>query len=81
MVKQMYDIMGQHYDRIKEEVGLKDVAENSDDEEEMTEAIYKRLRPQSQYKFSKVLEYSDRDPKRANRMMGPMAALAHDQKY
>lgn len=45
MVKQMYDIMGKHYDRIKEEVGLKDAVENSDDEEVQTEAIFKRLRP------------------------------------
>jgi hypothetical protein len=55
MVKQMYDIMGKHYDRIKEEVGLKDAVENSDDDEEQTEAIYKRLRPHSKYKFRQVL--------------------------
>lgn len=30
----MFDIMGKHYDRIKEEVGLKDAIENTDDEEE-----------------------------------------------
>jgi hypothetical protein len=30
----MYDIMGKYYDQIKEEVGLKDAFENSDDEEE-----------------------------------------------
>jgi hypothetical protein len=41
----MYDIMGQHYDKIKEEVGLKDAFEKSDDEEEQTEAIFRKLRP------------------------------------
>jgi hypothetical protein len=30
----MYDIMGKHYDQIKEEVGLKDAYEKSDEEEE-----------------------------------------------
>jgi hypothetical protein len=30
----MYDIMGKHYDQIKEEVGLKDAFEKSDEEEE-----------------------------------------------
>ena len=63
--------MGRHYDRIKEEAGLKDALENSDDDEEITEAIYKRLRPQSQHKFKKILDQSD--SKTANRMMGPMA--------
>lgn len=48
--------MGKHYDRIKEEVGLKDALDKSDDEDEITEAIYKRLRPQSQHKFKKVLD-------------------------
>jgi hypothetical protein len=41
----MYDIMGKHYDQIKEEVGLKDAYEKSDEEEEQTEAIFKKLRP------------------------------------
>jgi murein L,D-transpeptidase YafK len=76
VIKQIYDIMGKHYDRIKEEVGLKDALDNSDNEEEMTEAIYKRLRPQSQHKFKKILEQGD--SKAANRMMGPMAVNAFD---
>jgi hypothetical protein len=41
----MYDIMGKHYDQIKEEVGLKDAYEKSYEEEEQTEAIFKKLRP------------------------------------
>jgi hypothetical protein len=42
----MYDIMSKHYVQIKEEVGLKDAFENSDDEEEQqTEQIFRRLRP------------------------------------
>ena len=45
VIKKMYDIMGQHYDKIKEEVGLKDAFEKSDDEEEQTEAIFRKLRP------------------------------------
>jgi hypothetical protein len=68
--------MGKHYDRIKEEVGLKDALDNSDDDEEMTEAIYKRLRPHSQHKFKKILDQGD--SKAANRMMGPMAVNAFD---
>lgn len=30
----MFEIMGRHYDQIKEQVGLKDAIENSDDDEE-----------------------------------------------
>lgn len=41
----MFEIMGKHYDQIKEEVGLKDAVENSDEEEEATEAIFRKLRP------------------------------------
>ena len=51
----MYDKMGEHYEKMKEEVGLKDVFEKSDDEEEQTEAIFRKLRPHSKYKFSDVL--------------------------
>ena len=45
IIQKMYDIMGKHYDQIKEEVGLKDAYEKSDEEEEQTEAIFKKLRP------------------------------------
>lgn len=44
--------MGKHYDQIKEDVGLKEAFEVSDTEEEQTEAIYKKLRPHSKYRFS-----------------------------
>ena len=53
----MYDIMGKHYEQIKEEVGLKDTMEKSDDEEEQTEAIFKKLRPHSKYKFAEILQH------------------------
>ena len=72
----MFDIMGRHYDRIKEEVGLNDPQENSDDDEQLTEAIYKRLRPQSKHNLKRIL--STKDPKQAQRMMGPMAVMAFD---
>lgn len=55
IIQKMYDIMGKHYDQIKEEVGLKDAFEKSDEEEEQTEAIFKKLRPKSKYKFSDVI--------------------------
>lgn len=35
----MYEIMGAHYDRIKENIGLKEAFENSDSDEE-TEKIF-----------------------------------------
>lgn len=37
--------MGKHYDQIKEDVGLKEALEKSDDDEETTEALFKKLRP------------------------------------
>ena len=51
----MFDIMGKHYDQIKEDVGLKEAFNNSDSEEEQTEAIFRKLRPQSKYKFSEII--------------------------
>jgi len=55
IINRMFEKMGTHYERMKEEVGLKDAFEKSDDEEEQTEAIFKKLRPHSKYKFSDVL--------------------------
>jgi hypothetical protein len=40
----MYDIMGQHYENLKEHVGIREAFENSDSDGE-TEAIFKKLRP------------------------------------
>lgn len=34
VIKKMFDIMGRHYDKIKEDIGLKEAFENTDDEEE-----------------------------------------------
>lgn len=72
--------MGQHYEQIKEEVGLKDAFEKSDDEEEQTEAIFRKLRPHSKYKFSEVLQQQDKlSPKKMNKMLGPMGVVAREQ--
>lgn len=73
----MFDIMGKHYNQIKEDVGLKDALENSDDEEEATEAIFRKLRPQSKYRFSEVIKHPD--SKKINRMIGPMGVVLRDQ--
>ncbi len=76
----MYDIMGKYYEQIKEEVGLKDAFENSDEEEEQTEAIFKKLRPQSKYKFSEVLQQQEKvSPKKLNKMLGPMGVIVREQ--
>ena len=45
---------------MKEEVGLKDAFDKSDDEEEQTEAIFRKLRPHSEYKFSDVLHMQEK---------------------
>ena len=71
--------MGKHYDKIKEEVGLKEAFENSDDDEEATEAIFRKLRPQSKYRFSEVLKHSEKNPKQVSRMIGPMGVIMNDQ--
>lgn len=76
----MFDIMGRHYDKIKEDIGLKEAFENTDDDEEQTEAIFRKLRPQSKYKFSEVLSKQVEGDRNAmsklNRMMGPMGVVA-----
>ena len=69
--------MGQHYDRIKEEIGLKEALENSDEDEEATEAIFRKLRPQSKYRFSEVIKQPD--SKKVNKMLGPMGVVLKDQ--
>lgn len=72
--------MGRHYDKIKEDIGLKEAFENTDDDEEQTEAIFRKLRPQSKYKFSEVLSKQVEGDRNAmsklNRMMGPMGVVA-----
>lgn len=75
----MFEIMGRHYDQIKEQVGLKDAIENSDDDDEQTEAIFRKLRPHSKYRFSEVLKYQEKDPKKAIKMIGPMGFTVKDQ--
>jgi hypothetical protein len=40
----MYEIMGTHYEHIKDKVGIKAAFDNSDSDEE-TETIFKKLRP------------------------------------
>ena len=66
--------MGKHYDKMKTEVGLMDAPENSDEDEEATEQIFKKLRPQSKYKFSEVIKNQghNMDQKKMNKMIGPM---------
>eukprot|EP00347_Sterkiella_histriomuscorum_P018862 403343887 len=77
-IKKMYDIMGQHYENIKDHLGLKEAFENSD-EDEQTEEIFKKLRPQSPYKFKELVR-NQFDPKKFNRMMGKAdKKLDHEQ--
>lgn len=64
----MYEIMGSHYDHMKDQVGLKEVFDNSDSDEQ-TEEIFKKLRPQSPYKFKELIK-NQFDPKKFNRMIG-----------
>ena len=72
--------MGDHYERMKEEVGLKDAFEKSDDEEEQTEAIFKKLRPHSKYKFTDMLQMQEKmGPRQINKMIGPMAIISRDK--
>lgn len=40
----MYEIMGVHYEKIKENIGLKEAFENTDSDEE-TEKIFQKFRP------------------------------------
>ena len=76
----MFEKMGTHYERMKEEVGLKDAFEKSDDEEEQTEAIFKKLRPHSKYKFSDVLQMQEKmNPRQINKAIGPMGVVVRDQ--
>jgi len=60
IIKKMFEKMGEHYEKMKEEVGLKDAFDKSDDEEEQTEAIFRKLRPHSKYKFSDVLNMQEK---------------------
>lgn len=57
---------------------MKDAFDNSEEEEEATEAIFKKLRPHSQYKFKQVLEEAEKNPAKVNRMMGPMGVIVRD---
>ena len=80
IIKKMFDKMGEHYEKMKEEVGLKDAFEKSDDEEEQTEAIFRKLRPHSKYKFSDVLHMQEKmNPRQINKMIGPMAVISRDK--
>ena len=40
----MYEVMGQHYDRIKDSIGLNGMFDESDSDGE-TEKIFQKLRP------------------------------------
>ena len=64
----MYEIMGTHYDNIKDHLGIKEAFDNSDSDGE-TEKIFSKLRPQSPYKFKDLIK-NNFDPKTFNRMMG-----------
>ena len=64
----MYEIMGAHYDTMKNTLGIREAFGDSDSDGE-TEKIFQKLRPQSPYKF-KDLVRNKFDPKKFNRMMG-----------
>lgn len=53
-IQKMYEIMGAHYENMKEHLGLREAFENSDNDEE-TEEVFRKLRPQSPYKFKQLI--------------------------
>lgn len=70
--------MGTHYENMKEHLGLREAFENSDNDDE-TEEVFRKLRPQSPYKFKQLIQ-NDFDPKKFNRFMGRAdKKLDHEQ--
>lgn len=67
-IQKMYEIMGMHYDTMKNALGIKEAFGDSDSDGE-TEKIFQKLRPQSPYKFKDLIR-NKFDPKKFNRMMG-----------
>ena len=64
----MHEIMNDHYNLMKEKVGIQSVIDTSESDEE-TEKIFKKLRPQSPYKMRDLIR-NDFDPRQYNRKIG-----------
>jgi len=63
---------------MKEHIGIKEAFDNSDSDGE-TEVIFKKLRPQSPYRFKELIK-GNFDPKKFTRQMGRAdQPLDHDQ--
>jgi hypothetical protein len=58
----MFDIMGVHYDRLKETIGLNEIFDKNDNENE-TEEAFANLRPNSPFKLKELLN-NKFDPKK-----------------
>lgn len=76
-IQKMFEIMSVHYTKLKDQVGLRDVFDSSQSDEE-TEKIFHKLRPQSPYKFKELIK-NDFDPKKFNRMLGKADARMSQQ--
>lgn len=50
----MYEIMGTHYDKMKDNIGLNEILENNDSDRE-TEQAFTMLRPRSPYKLKELI--------------------------
>ena len=59
----MFDIMSVHYNNIKDQVGLKEVFDTTESDDE-TDKIFQKLRPQSPYKFKELIK-TNLTPKRS----------------
>jgi hypothetical protein len=64
----MGNIMGNHYSSIKDRIGIKEILEPRDSDEE-TQEVFCKLRPKSPFKFRDLIR-SNFDSKKFNRMVG-----------
>lgn len=53
-IQKMHDLMNQHYEQVKEEIGIMD-ALNDSDHNEQSDQVFAKLRPSSPYKFKELL--------------------------
>ena len=64
----MFNIMGNHYENIKESVGIRQVFEAQDTDDE-TDLVFQKLRPQSPYKFRELVR-NEFDEGKYTKMVG-----------
>lgn len=60
--------MSTHYDNMKDQIGIREIFESTDSDEE-TEKIFNKLRPQSPYKFKDLIK-GNINPNKFSRMVG-----------